>query len=154
MSLPALQKGLLTLYTYQYSFETFDLVPKLERSWMAGYFSGMLPTTHSYYMYDMLGMITRIRKSDITPVLTTTITAYGPLCQDPRFNCTSAYPPVTNSRFLQPYFRAGALLNANTAVFGGDWHGTITIVHLDQLCDDANPVCHPPCASHPFLAEN
>jgi len=152
MNLPSLEKGQLTLYTYQYSPNSFNLIPKLEKSWMAGYFSGMLPSKDFYYMYDMLGMITRIRKSDITPVLTTTITITGPLCQNPVFNCTVSYPPVTNSRFLQPYFRVGALLNENTAVFGGDWHGTISIVHLDQLCDDTDPTCHPPCKSHSFLA--
>jgi len=152
MNLPALEKGQLTLYTYQYSPDSFSLTPRLEKSWMAGYFSGLLPTRDFYYMYDMLGVITRIRKSDITPVVTTTITITGPLCRDPVFNCTAAYPPVTNSRYLQPYFRAGALLDENTAVFGGDWHGTITIVYLDQICDDADLTCHPACKSHPFLA--
>jgi len=152
MNLPNLEKGSLTLYTYQYSPDNFQLVPKLERSWMAGYFSGMLPTKDFYYMYDMLGTVTRIRKSDIIPVVTTTITVTGPLCRTPSFNCSVAYPPVTNSRFLQPYFRAGALLNENTAVLGGDWHGTITIVYLDQLCDDADPLCHPACKSHAYLA--
>jgi len=153
MNLPSLEKGQLTLYSYQYSPDNFNLVPKSERSWMAGYFSGMLPTRDFYYMYDMLGMITRIRKSDIAPVLTTTITVTGPLCQNPVFNCTASFPPVTNSRFLQPYFRVATLLDETTAVLGGDWHGTITIVRLDHLCDDADPSCHPPCKSHPFLAE-
>jgi len=153
MNLPILEKGQLTLYSYTYSPDNFNLVLKSERSWMAGYFSGMLATTDFYYMYDMLGMITRIRKTDLTPVMTTTITVTGPLCQNPRFNCTTAYPPVTNSRFLQPYFRVGTLLDENTAVFGGDWHGTITIVHLNRLCDDNDPNCHPPCKSHEFLAE-
>jgi len=153
MNLPVLEKGQLTMYTYTYSPDNFNLVPHLERSWMAGYFSGMLVTPDFYYMYDMLGIITRIRKTDITPTMTTTITITGPLCQNPVFNCTDTYPPVTNSRYLQPYFRAGTLLDENTAVFGGDWHGTITIVRLNRLCDDNDPNCHPPCKSHPFLAE-
>jgi hypothetical protein len=152
MNLPSLAKGQLTMYTYEFNAANFDLVPKLEKSWMTGYFSGLLTTVDNFYMYDMLGTITRIRKSDITPVVTTTITVTGPLCQNPIFNCTVSYPPVTNSRFLQPYFRVGTLLDANTAVFGGDWHGTITVVRLDQLCDDTDPVCHPVCKSHAYLA--
>jgi len=152
MNLPSLQKGQLTMYTYKYTAENFDLVPQLENSWMAGYFSGFLPSKDFYYLYDMLGMVTKIRKSDITPVITATITVTGPLCRTPVFNCPDAYPPVTNSRFLQPYYRAGALLNETTAVFGGDWHGSITIVHLDKLCDDADSACHPPCSSHSYLA--
>jgi len=152
MNLPSLQKGQLTIFTYEYSADNFNLVPKLERSWMAGYFSGHLVTNQYFYMYDMLGMITRIRKSDITPVVTTTITVTGPLCQNPIFNCSISYPPVTNSRFLQPYFRTASLLDENTAVFGGDWHGSITVVRLDQICDDADPVCHPPCKTHAYLA--
>jgi len=154
MNLPSLEKGQLSVFSYGYSPDSLALVPKSERSWMAGYFSGMLPTTDFYYIYDMLGMITRVRKTDLAPVLTTTITVTGPLCQTPTFNCTVSYPPVTNSRFLQPYFRVGALLDENTAVFGGDWHGTLTIVHLNQLCDDADPVCHPPCSSHPYLVDS
>jgi len=152
MNLPSLQKGPLTMYTFGISPDNINLVPKLEKTWDAGYFSGILPSGDSFYFYDMLGMITRVRKSDITPTVTTTITVTGPLCQNPVFNCTEAYPPVTNSRFLQPYFRVGALLDANTAVFGGDWHGTIVLVELDQLCDDANTTCHPPCTTHPYLA--
>jgi len=153
MNLPILEKGQLTMYSYTYSPDNFNLVPISERSWMAGYFSGMLPSTDFYYMYDMLGIITRIRKTDLTPVLTATITITGPLCQNPIFNCTTCYPPVTNSRYLQPYFRVGALLDQDTAVFGGDWHGTITIVRLNRLCDDTDPNCHPPCKSHAYLAE-
>jgi len=152
MNLPSLQKGQLTMYSYGYSPDNFNLVLKLERSWMAGYFSGMLNTMDNFYIYDMLGTITRVRKSDITPVVTTTITVTGPLCQNPIFNCTVSYPPITNSRLLQPYMRVATKLDENTAVFGGDWHGTITVVRLDQLCDDASSECHPPCTSHAFLA--
>jgi hypothetical protein len=154
MNLPSLQLGQLTMYTYEYSAANFDLIPRLERSWNTGYFSGLLNTKDNFYMYDMLGTITRIRKTDITPVMNTTITVTGPLCQNPIFNCTIAYPPVTNSRFLQPYFRVATLLDENTAVFGGDWHGTITVVRLNLLCDDADPVCHPPCRTHAYLAPN
>jgi len=153
MNLPSLQKGELTMYKYSYNVNDFKLSLLARNSWMAGYFSGIFPSTSYYYMYDMLGTITRIRKSDVLPVTTSTITITGPLCQTPVFNCSVSYPAVTNSRSLQPYFRVGALLDANTAVLGGDWHGTVVIVQLDKICDDTDPVCHPPCKpEHPYLA--